>query len=105
MTNSREKGKRGERDWRDFLRETVSPDAKRGQQFKGGSDSPDVECPGMEHLHCEVKNTERFQVYKFIAQAVAECGGKTPYVAMKSNHKSWLVVMRAEDWIKMVRKP
>jgi hypothetical protein len=36
--NSREKGKRGERAWRDELR-AAGYDARRGQQFSGSPDS------------------------------------------------------------------
>ena len=43
MINSRAKGARGERQWRDELRAQGYTD-KRGQQFAGGQDSPDVIC-------------------------------------------------------------
>ena len=39
--NSREKGKRGERQWRDELRAN-GYGARRGQQFCGSAESPDV---------------------------------------------------------------
>ena len=39
--NSREKGKRGERRWRDVLREAGFLKAYRGAQYHGGADSPD----------------------------------------------------------------
>jgi len=44
--NSREKGKRGERQWRDELRANGYA-ARRGQQFSGSPDSPDVICDGL----------------------------------------------------------
>lgn len=52
--NSRQKGKRGELLWRDELRK-MGFEARRGQQFAGGGDSPDVVCPSLPRLHCEVK--------------------------------------------------
>jgi len=62
---SREKGKRGEREFCELLREHGF-DARRGQQFAGGPDSPDVvtDCP----CHFEVKRTESFSP-SFLAQA------------------------------------
>ena len=41
--NSRQKGARGERQWRDELRANGYV-ARRGQQFSGSADSPDVVC-------------------------------------------------------------
>jgi len=43
MINSRAKGARGERQWRDQLR-AEGYTAKRGLLFAGGQDSPDVIC-------------------------------------------------------------
>ena len=39
--NSRNKGKRGELEWRDVIR-SHGYEARRGQQFSGSPDSPDV---------------------------------------------------------------
>ncbi len=52
--NSRAKGCRGERAWRDQLI-AMGFDARRGQQFSGGKDSPDVVCDFLSGVHCEVK--------------------------------------------------
>lgn len=57
MPNSRSKGKRGELMFRDKLREHGFT-ARRGQQFAGGPDSPDVICEELDNrFHFEVKNT------------------------------------------------
>ena len=99
MTNSRAKGKRGELAWRDFLREHGYPDARRGQQFKGGPGSPDV-VGGPEGWHPEVKFVERLNVREAMAQAEAEAGeGELPYVAHKTKRTGWLVTIRAEDFL------
>lgn len=63
--NSRAKGQRGERLFRDFLRDTYNDvDAKRGQQVKGTEDSPDVDSPMLHYLliHPEVKWYEECQL-------------------------------------------
>ena len=59
--NSREKGKRGERQWRDELRAN-GYGARRGQQFSGSAESPDVVCEGLPWIHFEVKAVERLNI-------------------------------------------
>jgi len=103
--NSREKGKRGERRWRDVLREAGFLKAHRGAQYHGGPDSPDVQCPELPGVYFEVKAVERLNVWEAIAQAVRDAGpSKTPVVAHARNRSGWLVTMRAEDWLDLVRR-
>lgn len=103
MINSKKKGSAGERDWRDQLRQEGYT-ARRGQQFSGSPDSPDVVCEELDKtIHFEVKRTERLNLYDAMTQAKADCGSKMPVVAHRRNHSEWLVVMRAEDWFKMLR--
>jgi len=52
--NSRDKGKRMERKAAELLK-SFGWDAKRGQQHRGGDDSPDVVCPDLPNIHIEVK--------------------------------------------------
>ncbi len=52
-TNSSRKGKHGERTFAKHLRE-LGFEARRGQQHKGGPESPDV-VTGLEQIHFEVK--------------------------------------------------
>src|SRR5881394_284754 len=66
--NSREKGKRGERQWRDELRANGYA-ARRGQQFSGSPDSPDVVCDSLPWIHFEVKAVERLNVEEAMEQA------------------------------------
>lgn len=103
--NSRAKGARGERAWRDFLRERGYGEARRGQQFHGGPGSPDV-VGGPPLTHAEVKNTERMSLELWAAmdQSVSEAApGEMPYVACKRNRKRWLVVLLAEDFLRLVK--
>ena len=75
--NSRQKGARGERLWRDQLREN-GWDARRGQQFSGGAESPDVVCESLGWLHQEVKCVERLNIEDAMAQARRDAQGKVP---------------------------
>ncbi len=101
--NSRSKGCRGEREWRDVLNAAGFLGAKRGQQHAGGVDSPDVICESMPGFHPEVKRTETLSVYEAMKQAIADAGAKIPYVAHRRNEKEWLVIMRGQDWLNLVR--
>ena len=102
--NSRTKGKVGEREWRDFLRKHGFSDARRGQQFSGSSESPDVVCPSMPGFHAEVKRVHVFAGYDWLNQAVNDAGpGQIPYVAWRRNHTPWVVLLRAEDFIDLVK--
>lgn len=100
--NSRQKGARGEREFAALLREH-GYEARRGQQFSGSPDSPDVvtNLP----FHFEVKRVEQFNAYKAIEQAVRDSEPtKIPVVAHKRNKGEWLAVLRMDDFIKLVKR-
>lgn len=99
MTNSKQKGKRGELQFANLLKDHGFV-ARRGQQFKGGADSPDVICESLPDIHFEIKNCERLNLWDAMYQSASEMGsGQIPVVAWKRNRKNWLVTMRIEDWI------
>ena len=100
--NSREKGKRGERQWRDELRANGYA-ARRGQQFAGFPDSPDVLCDDLPWIHFEVKAVERLNVQDAIDQAIRDSGGKVAIVAHKRGFRRWLVTMEAETFFEFLR--
>lgn len=101
--NSRTKGKVGEIEVRDLLRKHGF-DARRGQQFAGGGDSPDV-VHNMEGFHIEVKRTERFALYDAMAQAKRDKKpNEDPIVFHRCNGKDWVVVMGAEEFLALVRQ-
>jgi len=103
MTNSRAKGARGERAWRDQLRDHGFK-ARRGQQFSGSPDSPDVVCPSMPLIHFEVKCVERLELGKAMDQAVSDAGTKIPVVVHKKNRGPWMVTMLSEDWFEIMKE-
>ena len=97
--NSRDKGARGEREWARFLYLLTEFETRRGQQFAGGPDSPDV-VGGIPGTHCEVKRVEKMNIDKSMDQAISDCGTKLPYVAHRKNHKAWLITIRAADLLR-----
>jgi len=104
MVNSRSKGARGEREFAAKLRELGYPEARRGQQFSGGPDSPDVAC-GIPGTHPEVKRTERLQLWKAMDQAKQEAGpGEVPYVAYRCNGRPWLITVELDRLLDLSEK-
>jgi len=100
--NSRAKGVRGERQWRDELRANGYA-ARRGQQFAGSPDSPDVVCEELSWLHFEVKAVERLNIEDAMDQARRDAGSNVPVVAHRRRFRRWLVTMDAETFFKFLR--
>ena len=102
MTNSRDKGKRGEREVARWLRDHGYAEARRGCQYSGEKGNPDV--VGLDGVHIEVKYREQGhgQLYDWLAQSKHDSQGKLlPIVMHRKNNCEWLVTMRAEDFIDM----
>lgn len=96
--NSKAKGKRGELELVKYLK-SWGVDARRGQQFKGGSDSPDIvhDIPG---VHIECKRSERIGIGTDILsaavdQAVKEKAcGEDAFVFWRRSRAGWNVSWR-----------
>ena len=97
--NSRAKGARGELEFAQYLTE-AGWTSRRGQQFSGGKDSPDVisQLP----YHIEVKRVEKGNLYDWLDQARRDADQKVPIVAHRRSRKQWVVVMQLDDFLKMV---
>lgn len=106
---SREKGKRGERQWRDKLRE-MGFDPKttyRASQYSGKApdgSSADVVCAELPDIHWEVKNVERLNVWGAYMQARQDSAGKMPIVAHTKNQFPWLVTLSSDDFLDILRR-
>lgn len=94
--NSKAKGKRGELELAKILR-SYGFQSRRGVQYKGSEDSPDV--VGLPRIHIEVKRVQSLHLDEAIDQAVAECGHNIPAVFHRKNNRPWLVTMRLDDWM------
>lgn len=102
--NSRVKGAVGERELATYLTERGHI-TRRGQQFAGGGDSPDVKStiPG---VHFEVKRVESLLLYPAMDQAIRDAKpGNMPVVVHRRNHKPWVVVMGLDDFLRLVHDP
>jgi len=93
--NSRNKGKVGEREFAEVLR-AHGFDARRGQQFAGGTDSPDVVSAALDWLHIEVKRVQHLNLADACAQARRDAGGKPWIVAHRRNREPWFVTLDSD---------
>lgn len=89
---SRQKGKRGERECAAELAALLGVTARRGVQYQGGPDSPDVVLEGVP-IHVECKRAERLDLYAAVEQAASECGEKLPIVWHRRNGKGSVVIV------------
>lgn len=97
---SRNKGKRGEREFAGQWNLLMPGTLKRGVQYSGGEDSPDV-C-GVSGLHFEVKRVERLMLDAAYKQAVDDCGENVPIVAHRKNRGNWMLTFALEDLQELV---
>lgn len=97
--NSRAKGAAGERECAKFLAQ-YGYETRRGQQFKGGPDSPDV--VGVPGVHAEVKRVERLNIEDAMAQAIRDAAeGEVPVVMHRKNNCKWLATLRLSDFMEL----
>lgn len=102
--NSRTKGAAGERELAKKLTEVFGCEARRGQQFQGSPDSPDV-VTSLDGVHIECKRVERFEIYKAIEQAKRDSGqDEIPIVCHRKNRGEWLAVVRLDDLPELVER-
>lgn len=98
MTNSRQKGARGEREARDAVKlHWGSKDCIRAAQANGSYSADLLGAP--EGLHVEVKFYASIAALKFLRQAEADAReGEIPVVLMRENgDKEWTVMFRIKD--------
>lgn len=99
--NSKEKGKKGEREFARLCREHGFANARRGQQYSG-IEGKDV--VGLDGVHIEVKRAERLNIEKALQQAERDSKeGEIPIVAHRRNREEWKITMRAKDWFVLYR--
>lgn len=100
--NSREKGKRGERELAAKLRELGFGDARRGVQYSGADGSADIE--GLDGIHIECKLRDRLNLEMAYDQSRrdADRRGDIPTVMHRKTNDpyktGWLVTLSLEHF-------
>lgn len=98
---AKNKGKVGEREVANILKEKGFV-ARRGQQFSGEGDSPDVVWD-VPWAHIEVKRTEKCSPYAFLEQAKEDAKGKNPVVFHRQNKREWIAILPMDDYLELVK--
>ena len=103
MTNSNQKGKRGEREFANLL-SSLGFDARRAQQYNGAAGHADLHTniPG---THWEVKRYASIRAFRFLEQAEEDClANDLPVVAMREDRGEWAILLRAKDLPRLAMK-
>lgn len=99
---SREKGKRGERELAKTLR-SYGFNTKRGQQYCGANGDADV--IGLPGVHIECKRVERLNLYDAMTQSKTDAReDEMPVVMHRKNHCDWLVTLSLDDFMKIYKE-
>lgn len=101
MTNSKQKGARGERELSSKLKE-YGYKTRRGQQYCGANGDADV--VGLPGIHIECKRVERLNIYDAISQAKADKKeNELGVVFHRKDRSEWLVTMTLDEWMKLYK--
>ena len=93
---SRDKGKAAEREVAELLRNLGFATARRGRQYAGHPDAPDV--LGIPGAHIEVKRREAGNVAKWLTQAAQDAGTtQVPLVFHRRSRELWHITLYAGD--------
>lgn len=102
--NSKQKGKRGELELAHYLSDKGFT-ARRGQQYSGSPDSPDVVCESLSQFHIECKRVEKLNIDSAMHQAIEDSGeDKIPVVMHRKNREEWKVTMLLDDFLKLEKE-
>jgi Holliday junction resolvase len=101
---SRNKGKRGELELAKKLKSLFNVSARRGRQYSGSPESPDV-VTSIKGVHFECKRVERLQLYPSLEQAANDSGDdQIPIVAYRKNRKEWVAIVYLDDLPELCEK-
>lgn len=103
MVHSKHKGASGERELAKEVAGLFHCSARRGQQFSGGPDSPDI-VTSLTGIHFECKRTEHFQLWSALEQATLDAAQNVPVVCHRSNRHPWVAIVRLDDLPRLVRE-
>jgi hypothetical protein len=101
---SRQKGKAGEREAAKELGALLGVDGRRGVQYQGGPDSPDVVLPGIS-IHVECKRVERLSLWPAIDQAEGDApAGSIPVVWHRPNRRGSVMIVSTARLVDLARE-
>ena len=102
--SQREKGKRGEREAAAELAAVLGCSARRGVQYQGGNDSPDVVLDGVA-IHVEAKRTEKLLLWPAVEQAREDAPSTSvPIVWHRPNRRGSVVIVETARLLELARE-
>ena len=102
MTNSKQKGKRGELEVAKILREHGFTDARRTAQFCGNTGQAD-DVIGLDGFHIEVKRCETTKIWDWIHQAERDHKAEEiPLVVFRKSHEKWKVTLSFSSFLELI---
>ena len=108
MTNSRQKGKRGELEVAAVLRDLGFPDARRSVQHSGrpakAGDAGTPDLLGVAGVHLEVKHRERYgraELQEWLERTTDDAGNDVPLVIHRSNRIPWMATVWLVDIVRL----
>jgi hypothetical protein len=99
---SRQKGKAGERECAAEVTPLFGP-ARRGVQYSGGPDSPDVHLSDSD-LHIEVKRVERPSLWAWVTQARRDAAGRPWCIYTRKNREEPLLIIPLAHMVEVARQ-
>jgi len=107
--NARNKGNKGEREWRDVLNSTFGAKFAR-TPLSGGLDlkgdimrtygSPKTIA---DEFHWEIKRVEKLNIHQAMAQAIRDSRPPLlPCVPFRRNHEEWMICIQAKDFLNLL---
>lgn len=99
--NGKRKGKDGELELSKILK-AADFDTRRSQQYCGVAGDSDV--IGVPGYHIECKRVEKLNIDNAMKQAISDAKeSDVPVVCHRKNRCDWLVTMKMDDWLKLIK--
>ena len=105
MTNSRQKGKRGERMAAAKLKVLgICQEARRTQQYCGYQEGDADLKTDIDGIHFEVKFVERLNIHNALKQAQRDkMEEESSVVLHKKNREPWVIACYLDDWLTITK--
>lgn len=95
--NSRQKGKRGELELCQSLRELFGWDVQRAVQYNGNAGDSDLIIKQVPEIFVECKRVQSLNLSKAMEIAVAQAGQKLPMIFHRKDREEWMVTLPLKE--------
>lgn len=110
MVNPKRKGNSGEREFAKIINKIFNVKYARTPNSGGLNIKADIRRTYLsrksrvDDFHWEVKRQEKLNIYNAINQAIQDARLLVPVVAHRRNNGDWLITMKAEDLLNLVKE-